>query len=138
MSKTFCLESDFLSKSFQTFSLKSLIKFFFACSHKAALVTASRKYEKRFLSRSILEKMSKKFCLESDILSSMIRAISAFFSLCCLYLSLQISDVRCPQACQNILFCVSYLMKPIDYFFLMLKQGRNQLQIVPQIKKTKM
>ena len=50
--------------------------FFFACSHKAALVTASRNYEKKFLSGSILEKISKKFCLESDILSYMIRANS--------------------------------------------------------------
>ena len=43
---------------------------------KYAMVTASRNYEKKFLSRSILEKMSKKFCLESDILSYMIRALS--------------------------------------------------------------
>ena len=72
-----------LRKSLSTHNLLDIFskifnqKNFFACSHKAALVTASRNYEKKFLSRSILEKMSKKFCLESDILSYMIRALNS-------------------------------------------------------------
>ena len=41
--------------------------------------TSSRIYEKKFLRRSILEKMSKKFCLESDILSYVIRAINTIY-----------------------------------------------------------
>ena len=41
--------------------------------------TSSRIYEKKFLRRSIPEKMSKKFCLESDILSYVIRAINTIY-----------------------------------------------------------
>ena len=53
---------------------------------------------KKFLSQSILEKMSKKFCLESDILSYMIRAymyvseIHRFNILCSSTLALSAKD----------------------------------------------
>ena len=95
------LRKSLSKQNFLDIFSKNFNQIFFACSHKVALVTASRNYEKKFLSRSILEKMSKTFCLESDFLSYMIRAFvkqlndRIFFSLTFSFLP-QISKSLCP------------------------------------------